>query len=264
MATVYSVIMNKGGTGKTTLATNLAAVIRETEPDATVLIIDMDGQGNSSLAYGRVPGAFSNTMYDVMVGQASIRDILEPLGKRLYIAPSNSDMNFIELDILTNPTTFPNPLDILREKVEAVSDIFDYIIIDSPPSMGVIASNILAIKDSRVLIPFCPEMYSVQGLLNVVKEVRNFKEKKNPSLEIAGVIGQMINSNTVLHSNLMQDARRNCDKMGVPFLDTVVPRTIRVAEATADSKKPIAIVGRHKVSQNYYDIWKELSAVGTK
>lgn len=263
MATIYSVVMNKGGVGKTTLATNLAAVIRETEPTANVLIIDMDGQGNSALAYGHVPASYELTMYDVMIGKAALPDILQPLGERLYIAPSNNDMSFIEMDILTDLNAHPNPLGILREKIKPVADMFDYIVIDTPPSLGLVSANVLNIDHNRILIPFSPESFSVQGLIRIAHAVSDFKVVHNPSLRIEGVVGQIIDSRTNLHVELLQEARRYCFESDIPFLETVIPRSIRFANATAYHERPAALVDKHVVAQSYFEIWKELSAVGT-
>lgn len=262
MTVIYSVSMNKGGVAKTTLATNLAAVIAKENPQSRVLLVDMDGQGNSAISFGLVPSEFKTTMHDVLTGQATIEQAVIQLEDNLYIAPSNDDMNFFEIDVLTNLSTYPEPQLLLREPIRQASSAFDFIAIDTPPALGLVAANVLSIEDNRVLIPFCPEVFGIQGLLRVIKEVRNFKASKNPTLEIAGVVGQMIDSRTNLHTTLLQQARRECFEMGVPFLDTVVPKSIRFANATAYYEKPAVLVDRSEVSQSYYEIGKELATIG--
>lgn len=227
------------------------------------MIIDMDGQGNSSLAFGLVPDDFELTMYDVMIGAAEIGQVIVPIDHNLFIAPSNNDMNFIEMDVLTDLKTYLEPLSLLRNKVAKAAESFDYIIIDTPPSLGLVSANVLSIENNRLLIPFSPESFSVQGLIRVLEAVKDFKATKNPSLEIAGVVGQIIDSRTVLHMELLQSARRYCYENEVPFLDTVIPRSIRFANATAYHEKPAVLVDRHEVAQGYNNIWKELSGIGT-
>lgn len=263
-AKVYSVCINKGGVGKTTVATSIAAVISMENPTAKVLLIDTDGQGNCSLAYGLNAANFDPTMYDVITGDANIEETLVKLDENLFLAPANADMNFVELDILTNLKKYPNHISILNEKIKAAREKYDYIVIDTPPAMSLTAANVFAIEDNNVLIPFNPESFAVSGLINVIKAVEDFRKSNNESLRIAGIIGSSVKSGTKVHTNLLDEARKYCDSNGIPFLETVVPQTVRFVNATEHEKKPAVYVDKSPQVRSYFEIWKELNVDGTK
>ncbi|AQX56541.1 chromosome partitioning protein ParA [Priestia flexa] len=256
--------MNKGGVGKTSLVTNLAGAITK-QMKKKVLIIDTDGQGNSSIAFGfKQPNDFEYTIYDVLMGEKNAKDVIIEVSPHLHILPSNKDMNFLEFDILPNLHQYGEPFKLLTRHVVGIQDQYDYIFIDTPPSMGLVAGNVLAIAD-KVIIPFAPETFGVNGLINVIEGVSDFKKKENPSLEIAGVVGMMLDSRTSLHGELIKQARQYCFEHDINMCDTVIPKSIRFANATAYDGKPATWSdSNNPIVKAYYELLEEVLPHGKK
>lgn len=264
MAEVYAISINKGGTGKTALVTNLAGAITK-QLKKKVLIIDTDGQGNSSIAFGfKQPNDFEYTIYDVLMGEKELKDVIVEVTPDLHIVPANKDMNFLEFDILPNLAKHGEPFKLLSKHVEGIRNQYDYILIDTPPSMGLVAGNVLATAD-KVVIPFSPETFGVNGLINVIEGVHDFKESQNPKLEIAGVVGMMVDSRTSLHSELLQQARKYCADHSINMYDTIIPKSIRFANATAFDGKPATWTdSSNHIVKSYYKLMKEVLRDGKK
>ncbi|MCR8987696.1 ParA family protein [Brevibacillus laterosporus] len=259
MAIVYSVCMNKGGVGKTSLITNLAAALASRMPDKKVLIIDTDGQGNSSIAFGKNPQEFDSSMYGVFVGDLSFDDCTVQIQDNLFLVPANDDMNFLEFDVLSNLKKYPEPFALLSNAIKDVNDKYDYIFIDTPPSLGLVACNVLSVAN-EILIPFVPELFAVQGLMRVMDAINEFKEKTNPNLKISGVIGMMVDARTTLHSEMLQSARQYCFKNNIHIFDTIIPRSIRFANATAYENKPAVLIDKNNpIVSNYFKLLEEIT-----
>src|SRR5699024_9179240 len=148
------------------LTTNLSSAINK-EYGKRTLIIDTDGQGNSSISFGLNPSDFENTTYDLLMGKVSIEDCIVNVGKDIDLVTANDDMNFLEFDILPNYKEYGRPFHLLHDSLTIIKDNYDYIFIDTPPSLGLVAGNVLIASD-KVIIPFVPEMFSVRGLIKVI------------------------------------------------------------------------------------------------
>ena len=214
MGEIYAVSMNKGGVGKTSLVTNLAGAITSTMKKKKVLIVDTDGQGSSIEAFGIDPDNLEHTIYDVLIGEKKAKDVLVKLDKNLDILPSNFNMNFFEFDILPEIQKYPFPtyFRLLEKALETIKDDYDYILIDTPPSMGLVQMNVLAIAD-KVIIPVVPETFAMKGLPRILKGINDFKNTHNPSLEIAGVVFMMVDYRTALHSEYAQKIKAYCKEI---------------------------------------------------
>ncbi|WP_409276412.1 ParA family protein (plasmid) [Neobacillus sp. SCS-31] len=257
MSEVYAISMNKGGVGKTSLVTNLAGAITRVLKKK-VLIIDTDGQGNTSIAFGLKPDAFENTVYDVLLGEKDPKEAIVKVNELLDILPSNNDMNFLEFDILPNIQQYRQPFALLKNALAGIRDSYDYIFIDTPPSMGLVAGNVLAASD-KVIIPFVAEMFAVSGLVRVVGAINDFKAKENPSLEVAGIVGMMVDSRTTLHSEMLQQARRYCVENNLLMYETIIPKSIRFANSTAYEGKPATWTDyNNPIVSAYYELMKEV------
>lgn len=258
MGKVIAVSTNKGGSGKTSLTTNLAAAIA-TKHKKKVLIIDIDGQGNASLAFGLNPIELKTTIYDVLVGDSTPEEAIVNVGPGVDILPSNSDMDFFDIEVLTNfKPGSGNPFFMLKEAMGRFQDNYDYVFIDTPPSLGLVVGSVLVYAD-EVIVPFVPEVFDVKGLVRLLETIKDFKKKHNPRLSVRGVVGTMVDSRTNLHTEMLQQAKDYLGTKDIQMYQNYIPRTIRFASATAYTNMPAvwsdksnAIVG------SYFKLAKEI------
>jgi len=261
MATVISVATNKGGVGKTSLITNLASVVAK-ETGKKVLIIDADGQSNCALAFNINPKGIEDSIYDVLIGKKRAKEVIINAEENIDLLPSNDEMDFLEFDVLPNLKKMGNPFRLLVNKLEEVQKEYDYIFIDTPPSIGLVTGNVLTASD-HVLIPLMPELYAVRGFLRMISIINQIKEDENKQLEISGVIPMMVDTRTTLHSQMLQEARKICYEKGLPMLETVIPRSIQFSNSTAyDGKPAVLLHAKHKIVKAYYDLYEELHIEG--
>ncbi|MGX1402370.1 cellulose biosynthesis protein BcsQ [Bradyrhizobium japonicum] len=170
----------------------------------------------------------------------------------------------MEFDILPNIQQYTRPFSLLKNALEEVKDIYDFIFIDTPPSMGLVAGNVLAASD-KVIIPFVPEMFAVSGLIRVIEAIQDFKSKQNPALEVSGIVGMMVDSRTTLHSEMLQQARRYCMENDLTMFETIIPKSIRFANSTAYEGKPATWTDyNNPIVAAYFDLMKEVVEYGQK
>lgn len=256
VAEVYAVSIQKGGVGKTSLITNLAALLAH--DNKKVLLVDTDSQGNASMSFGLMPDSFKNTIYDVMTGEIQAREAIVNLAPNLDLLPSNDDLSFIDFDILTDLKTYPEPYQLIKKGLESIQDDYDYILIDSPPSITLVTGNVLAVAD-KVIIPFMPEPFGVQGLIRIVRAVNEFKEKENPKLSISGIVGMMIDSRTILHKQIMEQAQAYADSVGLKIFENTIPKSIRYSNSIAFENRPSSMADNYKtVEKPYYKLKGEI------
>lgn len=236
MGKIIGVAINKGGNGKTSLTTNLAGVIGK-KLGKKVLIVNVDGQGNAEMTFGLNPNEIENTIYDVIMGDLEPKDVIIKLDNNVSILPANQDMDFLDFDVLTNIKRYPKPFKLLEEALKGLADDYDYIFIDSPPAMGLIAGNVLAMAD-EILIPFVPEPYSIRGLVRMLQTIDSFKNNHNPDLKVTGVVGMMVEGRTNLHAEKVLEAKEYCATKGIRFFDTVIPKSISFANSVAYEGQP--------------------------
>jgi chromosome partitioning protein len=262
MGIVYSVSANKGGVGKTSLVTNLAAAIALKKSKVRVLIVDTDAQGNASLAFGKNPKNYENTIFNVLVEGKRIDDVKVKLTDNLDLLPSNVDMDFLDFDVLTNQDKYKQPFRLLAKPLNAVREQYDYIFIDTPPSMGLVAGNVLVAAD-RVIIPFAPETFAVSGIVRVIDAINDFRQKQNQNLKIDGIVGMMVDSRTVLHSEMLTKARQYCVQNGYHMYETIIPRSIRFASSTAYEGVPAVLSdANNPIVAAYFELMEEVLAHG--
>lgn len=255
-AEVISVTMNKGGVGKTSFISNLVGAITK-ETDKKVLIIELEDQGNQSISFGLSPEHIEKTIYDSLIGDIPLKECAIKINDTLDIVPANSDMSFIEFQILPNLAKYSQPFHLLKKLIDEVVDDYDFIFIDSPPAMGLIVGNAL-VAANQIIIPFVPEMFAVNGLLRVNNEIINFRNDHNPKLKVAGVVGMMVDSRTTLHSGMLQQARVYCHENDIHMFETVIPRSIRFANSAVDGKPATWTDQSNHLVSSYYEILDEL------
>jgi chromosome partitioning protein len=215
------------------------------------------------LSFGINPDGIEENMYDIFTAKAGIDDVKISINDNIDLVPANGDMNFVEYDILTKIKDYPNPFEQLKKQVDEVIDDYDYIFIDTPPSIGLVTLNALRITED-VIIPFVPETFSTYGLRRLIEAINDFKEVNNPNLKITGIVAMMIQP-VNLHTYLMQDVRQWCFQNDIKCFDTSISKSIRFAEAVAEKGCPAVWYDRsHKIVSQYFELAREVLGIGEK
>jgi chromosome partitioning protein len=219
--------------------------------DKKVLIIDIDSQGNTSSGLGIKQTERKITSYNVFIGLNSIRDaILATEVPNLSIVSANTNLAAIELDLIH----LKNYENILLEKLEEIKNDFDYIIIDCPPSLGLITLNAL-VACNEVLIPMLCDFYSLEGLSHLLKTVEIIEKKMNPGIKIGGILFTMYDKRNKLTEQVENDVRACLGKL---VYKTTIPRNVKVSEAPSHGKAAIIYDYRCSGSRAYIDLAKEI------
>lgn len=249
---------NKGGVLKTSITTNLAGALSGKHK---VLIVDTDNQGNCALTFGKNPDDFKTTLYDVIMGKSPAEKAIVKVHQNVYLLPANDDMSFFDFEVLRAPGEHKEPFALLKNALRSIEGKYDFVLIDTPPNLGLMQGNVLTYAD-EVLIPFQPEAYSMRSLLKILKAIGDFKEL-NPALTIKGVVATLVDTRTVLHSEILQACRALCMKHGITMYETVIPKSVRFAASIAYDKLPATLnVGKNPAAGAYFDLSKEMGIVG--
>jgi chromosome partitioning protein len=232
MSRVIAIANQKGGVGKTTTAINLGAGLAVAE--RRTLIVDMDPQGNATSGMGLDRAQLHGSVYDVLVEESPLRDVrLERVHfPYLDIVPSSQDLVGAEVELVDRPQREL----VLRRALETVRDEYDYVLLDCPPSLGLLTLNTLAAADT-VLIPIQCEFYALEGLSQLLNTVRLVQQNLNPRLQIEGVLLTMYDQRLNLSRQVADEAK---EYFGSRVFKSVIPRNVRLAEAPSFGK-PIVL-----------------------
>ena len=254
MAKIIAIANQKGGVGKTTTAVNLAAVLGST---LRVLLVDADPQGNATSGVGIQRGSFRKSVYQCIVIGDPVREaLLSTEIHGLQVLPANKDLAGAEVELVEMERREFR----LRESLSVVVDDFDYIIIDCPPSLGLLTLNALTAAHS-LLVPIQCEYYALEGVTELFDTLARIRRLHNPSLTIEGLLLTMYDERTNLASAVASDLR---DFYGRQVFETVIPRNVRLAEAPSYGK-PITLYDPHsRGADAYFQLGKEIIAHDTK
>ena len=233
MAQTIACANQKGGVGKTTTVINLGTYLALA--GLRVLLVDVDPQGNATSGLGIDRASLRGTLYDALSGSMPVADVILPTGVGgLSIVPSSISMAGAEVELASTDQRERR----LARVLGGLADDYDYILLDCPPSLGLLTVNALTAADA-VLIPLQCEFYALEGLTQLIATVNLVRDNLNPDLEIKGVVLTMADARTNLSADVSAEARRH---LGSVVFDTVVPRNVRLSEAPSFGL-PIALYG---------------------
>lgn len=221
-ASVFAVVNQKGGVGKSTTAVNLAACLGDL--GKKTLLIDLDPQGNATSGYGLNRGQRQQCVYDALLSGVPLEQLIEPVQvEHVFVVPATIQLAGAEIELVSALSRENR----LKNVLVPVIEDFDFIIIDCPPSLGLLTVNALTAADG-LIIPIQCEYYALEGLSKLLDSVRLIRSHLNAALEVFGVVMTMYDSRTRLSQQVVEEVREHFD--GKVF-DTLVPRTVRLSEA---------------------------------
>ncbi len=246
---ILAIANQKGGVGKTTTAINLATALAAV--GKTVLIIDIDPQGNASTGLGVDRFHREKNVYDVLMGRLSMQEaICQSVIPNLDLVPSTSDLTGAELELIEMDRRSHR----LVEALAPIKSKYDYILIDCPPSLNLLTLNALVAVQS-VIVPLQCEFFALEGLSLLIKTIERVRGTLNPTLEIQGVVLTMFDKRNRLSDQVAQDVR---DYLGDKVYETVIPRNVRVSEAPSHGKPALIYDYRCAGSQAYIKLASEV------
>ncbi len=252
MSRIISIANQKGGVGKTTTSVNLAACLAAA--GKKVLLLDLDPQGNATSGIGFNKDEISPTIYEMLIQKATPQETIRqhPFIENLFIIPSNIELVGSHNDLHNDPKKYFRLKNILKEMNH--NPKFDYIIIDCPPSLGILTVNAL-IASNDLLIPIQCEYYAMEGVSLMVKTLQKVRQKANTSLNLFGVVLTMYDIRTNLSKQVEQEIRKHfTDRV----FKTVIPRSIRLGEAPSHGMPIILYELRSTGSQAYIQLTEEV------
>lgn len=243
MGKIISISNQKGGVGKTTTAVNLAAFLAE--KGKQVLVVDIDPQANAGFGLGVNVEEMETTVYEVLLGQIPVKDaIFKTTIDNLYLVPSNMHLAGAQVELMD----MEDKEYLLKKALETIRHSFDFILIDCPPSLGILTLNSLVASDS-VIIPLQCEYYALEGLSQLLKIISMVQDTLNPKLEIEGVLLTMYDPRTNLSQQVVADVKQFFkDKV----FSAIIPRNVRLSEAPSFGK-PINLYDRTSSGSMSYE-----------
>jgi chromosome partitioning protein len=247
MSKIISIANQKGGVGKTTTAINLAASIALS--GKKVLLIDIDPQGNASSGLGVAEDA--KGVYELLMGEASLAEVTCSTEiETLKIIPSRVDLTGAEIELVARESREK----VLKRALTNKIDEYEFVVIDCPPSLGLLTLNALAVSNS-VLIPMQCEYYALQGLSHLLKTLKLVKKSINPELKVEGILLTMFDGRTLLAAQVKDQVQKYFSDY---LLKSVIPRNVRLSEAPSHGKPIMLYAGRSRGADSYVELAKEI------
>ncbi|WP_059140993.1 ParA family protein [Paenilisteria newyorkensis] len=253
MSKVIALANQKGGVGKTTTSVNLSSSLAFL--GKKVLLVDIDPQGNASSGVGINKGEIEHCIYDVLVDDVALKDVIKPTAmEALKVVPATIQLAGAEVELVPAISREIR----LKKAIDSVRDDYDYVIIDCPPSLGLLTLNALTASDT-VLIPVQCEYYALEGLSQLLNTIRIVQKHLNEDLQIEGVLLTMLDARTNLGIQVIDEVKKYFQNK---VFETIIPRNIRLSEAPSHGKPIILYDDKSRGSEVYVDLAKEVIAHG--
>ena len=250
---ILAIINQKGGVGKSTTAVNLAAALDAMNKE--VLLVDLDPQGNATSGYGIDKRELDGCVYDALLGETPVEEvILACVGKGVDVLPSTINLAGAEVE-LVNEMARENRL---KSALGSLRGRYDYILIDCPPSLGLLTINALVAAD-KLLVPIQCEFYALEGVTKLLDSMNRVKKMLNPSLDIFGIVMTMYDSRTNLSNQVVNEVR---SFFGKTVFETMIPRTVKLSEAPSYGQPIIEYAPDNKGTEAYNELAREVIARG--
>src|SRR3954452_21207954 len=249
MARVMAVANQKGGVGKTTTAINLASSLAAN--DLKILLIDLDPQGNATTGLGIPKTTEQQTTYQVLVGDTELKDVIVPSSfDGLWIAPANRNLVAANVELVDHPERENQ----LRSKLQDLRDEYHYVLIDCPPALDLLTINALVASDG-VIVPIQCEFFALEGVSQLLDTIDRIRDSFQHNLKIEGILLTMYDDRTTLARQVAGDLKEFFED---EVFKTVIPRSIRLAEAPSHGQSILAYDLRSKAAESYIKLAKEL------